>query len=152
MTDPACADMSGAPGTPPLRAPREPPQALEELRLGQDLFTGRIELHGRIRTHIVDLPPEVVRCANCHAVGKGPDVPRSLAPRLSHELLLVPRTRRGGPPTFYDRGRFCTLLREGLDPARVLISVEMPRYSLSDEQCRALWRLSIQSSREPARP
>jgi len=120
--------------------------------VGQDLFTGMIELHGRIRTHTVDLPPAVVRCANCHAAGSGPDVPRSLAPRLSHELLLVPRARRGGPPSHYDRGRFCTLLRAGTDPAHILISVEMPNYTLSDEQCWALWRFSIASSHAPARP
>ncbi len=112
----------------------------DEFRLGQDLFEGRIDLQGRIRTHVADLPPEVVRCGNCHAVAQGPAVPRSLAPRLTHDLLIARRSRRGGPATNYDRNSFCTLLREGYDPAHVLISVEMPRYTLDDTNCAALWR------------
>jgi hypothetical protein len=115
------------------------PTAPEESRLGQDLFVGRIDMHGRIRTHLVDLPPEVVRCGNCHAAGDGPDVPRSLAPRLTRNLLLEPLRRRGGPVSRYDQDKFCTLLRKGFDPAYVLISLEMPLYTIDDANCRALW-------------
>jgi hypothetical protein len=107
---------------------------------GQGLFAGSLDLHGRIYTHRVDLPPAVVRCANCHSVADGPDVPRSLAPRLTRDLLLRPQARRGGPVSVYDRERFCTLLRKGVDPAFVLISVEMPRYVIDDAGCGALWR------------
>lgn len=119
-----------------------------ESRLGRALFEGRMDLHGRMITHATDLPPAVVRCGNCHAAPTGPDVPRSLAPRLNHDLLLIPRSRRGGPPTFYDRERFCTLLRRGVDPANVVISVEMPRYSMDDTECRALWRFVTGTSDE----
>jgi hypothetical protein len=114
--------------------------AHEEFLAGQGLFAGAVDLQGRIYTHRVALPPAVVRCANCHAVADGPDVPRSLAPRLTHDLLLRPQARRGGPASVYDRERFCTLLRKGVDPAFVLISVEMPRYTIDDAGCRALWR------------
>jgi hypothetical protein len=86
------------------------------------------------------MPPAVVRCSNCHAVGEGPDVARSLAPRLTHDLLLLRRPRRGGPPSNYSRDGLCTLLRRGVDPAFVMISVEMPRYTIDDVDCRALWR------------
>jgi hypothetical protein len=112
----------------------------EEYVRGEALFTGTLDLHGRIYTHVADMPPSVVRCSNCHAVADGPDVPRSLAPRLTHSLLLLPRARRGGPPSNYDRRRFCTLLRKGVDPASVMISVEMPRYTIADADCQALWR------------
>jgi hypothetical protein len=115
----------------------------DEFSTGKALFDGEIELRGRIGTHLVDLPPTVVRCANCHAVSDGPEVPRSLAPRLTHDLLLRPRPRRGGPTSVYDRDEFCTLLRRGIDPAMVVISVEMPRYAIDDVNCRALWRYVI---------
>jgi hypothetical protein len=116
-----------------------PPADPEFLR-GQALFAGELDLHGRIRTHLVDLPPQVVVCGNCHAAGDGPEVARSLAPRLTRELLLAPRARHGGPVTTYNLDRFCNLLRKGMDPAYVLLSVEMPIYSLDDSDCRALWQ------------
>lgn len=112
----------------------------DEFRWGRELFEGPFDLRGRIRTHPTDLPPEVVRCGNCHAVAIGPEVPRSLAPRLTHDLLIKRRSRRGGPASNYDRNSFCALLRDGFDPAHVLISVEMPRYTLADAECAALWR------------
>jgi hypothetical protein len=82
----------------------------------------------------------VVVCGHCHAAGDGPDVARSLAPRLTRELLLAPRARRGGPVTIYNAARFCTLLRKGVDPGYVMLSLEMPIYSLDDSDCRALWQ------------
>jgi hypothetical protein len=120
----------------------DPASIQDEFQRGQALFDGRADLHGRIRTHPADLPPQVVRCANCHAAGSGPDVPRSLAPRLTHDLLLAPRARRGGPPSHYDRNRFCRLLRDGQDAASMLISVEMPQYTIDDAECWALWRFA----------
>jgi hypothetical protein len=117
----------------------------QEYVRGQALFSGSIELHGRIYTHAADMPPNVVRCSNCHALAEGPDVPRSPAPRLTHNLLLLPQPRRGGPPTTYSRDSFCTLLRRGVDPAFVMISVQMPRYTMDDEGCKALWRYLIGS-------
>jgi hypothetical protein len=129
-------------------APATVASAREEYLRGQALFSGTVELHGRIYTHMADLPPMVVRCSNCHAVADGPDVPRSLAPRLTHDLLLRRRARRGGPPSNYDRDGLCTLLRRGVDPAFVLISVEMPRYTIDDVSCRALWRYLTGSGHE----
>lgn len=115
---------------------------------GQALFTGQADLTGRIYTHRVDLPSAVVRCANCHAADDGPDVPRSLAPRLNPDLLIRRQPRRGGPASNYDGQKFCTLLRRGLDPAFVLISVEMPRYTIDDADCLALWRYLSESRSE----
>jgi hypothetical protein len=121
-------------------AARADAPARDEFELGRALFAGTVDLHGRIYTHRVDLPPMAARCANCHAAADGPDVPSSLAPRLNHDLLLRPRSRRGGPASAYDRADFCTMLRRGVDPAQVLISVEMPRYAIDDAGCHALWR------------
>jgi len=120
----------------------------DEFLLGEALFSGKIDLKGRIYTHSADLPPSVVRCANCHAVADGPDLPLTQAPRLTHDLLLRPQQRRGGPASTYDRDKFCALLRLGQDPAFVLISVEMPRYAIDDAQCRALWRYVNGSAHE----
>jgi hypothetical protein len=119
--------------------------AEEELEKGRELFTGEKYLQGRIYTHRVDLPPAAVVCANCHSANDGPDVPNSRAPRLNHDLLLRPQPRRGGPASVYTREGFCAVLRRGVDPAFVLISVEMPRYTLQDADCQALWRYLIKS-------
>jgi hypothetical protein len=118
----------------------EMPVTDADLHLGQELFEGKIALRGRIRTHLEDLPPAVIRCGNCHAAAAGPNVRGSQAPRLTRELLLVPHPRRGGPPSIYDRNRFCALLRKGVDPALVLISLAMPTYAIDDADCNALWR------------
>ncbi len=106
---------------------------------GRELFAGRVDLQGRVQSHPVNLPPEVVRCANCHAVARGPEVPRSLAPRLTRELLMERRSRRGGPPSSYTADSFCALLQTGVDPAFILISEEMPRYEMDAGSCHALW-------------
>ncbi len=128
------AAMAGA------AAPERAATQDREILRGAALFTGKADLLGRIYTHRVDLPPAVVRCGNCHAADDGPDVPRSLAPRLNRDLLMRQQRRRGGPASAYDEQQFCTLLRRGLDPAFVLISIEMPRYTLADADCLALWR------------
>lgn len=135
----------GVPGVPGV--PADPPAEAPFLR-GKALFSSETDLQGRIASHLADLPPAVVRCANCHAVGDGPPVPRSLAPRLTRALLLEPRPRRGGPASRYDPTSFCTLLRRGIDPAWVVISVEMPRYALDDASCKALWTFLTRSEED----
>lgn len=113
--------------------------AQKEILWGRELFTGQAALKGRISTHEMDLPPAVVRCANCHAKGAGPAVARSNAPRIDREWLLSPQRRRGGPPSHYDRDAFCRVLRKGIDPVWVVINEEMPRYTIDDADCSALW-------------
>jgi hypothetical protein len=134
------------------------------LQQGRALFTGAEALTARSGgPHGTDLPPAASRCINCHSapglrppsVAAGPSPrpsPASAAgapqpaavafgPALSAAALLQPQTRRGGPPSRYDAQALCRLLREGQDPAGVLLSAAMPRYTLSDAQCRALWTL-----------
>ncbi|AIS98481.1 cytochrome c family protein [Burkholderia thailandensis MSMB59] len=89
--------------------------------------------------HPRDLPATVVRCANCHAAGASAAAANSIAPRLTRTWLADLQSRRGGPPSRYDRDAFCALLRTGLDPTYVMINVEMPRYRVSERDCAALW-------------
>jgi hypothetical protein len=142
------AAAQAEPPSSPAASATSTTSAHEEYARGEALFLGTIDLHGRIYTHVADMPPAVVRCSNCHAVADGPDVTRSLAPRLTHDLLLLPRARRGGPPSHYNRDGLCTLLRRGIDPAFVMISVEMPRYTIDDVNCHALWRFLTGSGHE----
>jgi len=41
------------------------------------------------------------------------------------------------------------MLRTGVDPVYVVISRQMPRYTLSDDQCLDLWRYLMETSDEP---
>jgi hypothetical protein len=110
---------------------------------GAALFAGSEALAGRLVGHEQPLPPLATRCGNCHgAVNAGPGLASAAqpaAPALTAAELAAPRVRRGGPPSAFDAGRMCALLRSGTDPAHVIISTTMPRYQISDEQCRALW-------------
>jgi hypothetical protein len=107
---------------------------------GEALFVGRERLQGRIRGHDSHLPPDAVRCRNCHAAGTQARDPAAAAPRIDRSWLLELRARRGGPPSSYDRSSFCKLLRTGVDPAYVLIAREMPIYDLDDARCAELWK------------
>jgi hypothetical protein len=98
--------------------------------------------------HPTNLPAAVIRCANCHAVGTGPAVPNSIAPRLTRSWLIDLQSRRGGPPSRYDADAFCALLRDGLDPGYVLINVQMPRYRVSQRDCLALWHFLTEAQDE----
>lgn len=118
--------------------PAEPVGAADAAR-GAALFYGARPLPGRIASHLGGLPPAVLRCANCHAVGAGPAVARSIAPRLGRASLALPQARRGGPPSAYDAAALCRLLRTGEDPARVLVDEQMPRYEATLADCAALW-------------
>ncbi|WP_415750327.1 hypothetical protein [Burkholderia sp. BCC1985] len=117
---------------------------------GHALFTGAAPLTGRMLTHPGDLPSNVVRCANCHAPEIGPAVRNSIAPRLTRAWLVDLQSRRGGPPSRYDQEGFCTMLRDGVDPAYVLLNVEMPRYRISDGDCAALWHFLTGARNGPA--
>lgn len=121
-----------------------------DIKTGHDLFVGRAPLHGRIRTDFSNLPPEVVRCKNCHAQSAGRDVALSLAPRLDRRYLLEPRVRRGGPMTSYDEQSFCRVLQAGVDPAYILVSAEMPRYEIDAGTCKALWEFITRTTDESA--
>lgn len=112
-----------------------------EGRLGRELFTGRRALIGRIVGHEDPLPADAVRCGNCHqteAAGAGPAA-QEVGPRLGPGWLTGAIPRRGGPRSAYGLPSFCRLLRDGVDPAHVVIPQTMPRYTLTPAECEALW-------------
>jgi hypothetical protein len=116
-----------------------------DAQAGQRLFSGQTPMSAQIVGHRSALPPPASRCVNCHATGtsasaSGPrEVAPSFGPVLSAKLLVEPAARRGGPPSRYDEAALCRLLRSGVDPAYIIIPRAMPRYELSDTDCRALW-------------
>jgi hypothetical protein len=116
-----------------------------ELERGRQLYFGEVPLVGRVTGHTTDLPPNALRCINCHAAGTAPPAApgaaasASFGPALNAEVLTRQIPRRGGPPSRYDDASLCKLLTTGIDPAYIIIPRNMPRYTLSAADCRALW-------------
>ena len=121
---------------------------------GKALFAGSVPLKAHMVGHAVDLPTHAVRCANCHAPQALPGAAGAPSPTasgasgppadiyaalLTREALAERRPRRGGPPSRYDASSFCRLLRDGIDPAHVIIAQSMPRYRVTDQECHQLW-------------
>jgi len=105
---------------------------------GYALYHGYWPVTGRIAGHDSDLPAFASRCANCHD-GVRSTRARPIAP-LTQASLLHSHSRRGGPETAYTETSFCALLRDGVDPAYVIVDRTMPHYDLSGASCHALWR------------
>ncbi len=117
-----------------------PAEAALTLNLqGAALWSGDLPLTARIAGHDHALPPRAARCINCHGGATGGDPLAGTAPQLTARYLREPVARRGGPPSRYDAATFCTLLRTGVDPTSVLLPRHMPRYTISDAECAALW-------------
>jgi hypothetical protein len=114
---------------------------ISNLERGRELFAGELPLTARMVGHSDPLPQDAVRCRNCHS--KQPalvaDAAQDFAPQLNARSLLTPLPRRGGPPSKYDLKALCRVLRDGIDPAHVMIQQAMPRYTMSDGECEALW-------------
>lgn len=126
---------------------------MSSLERGRELFAGELSLTARMVGHADQLPQDAVRCRNCHSkleargsargqnqLELGVDAAaQDFAPLLNARTLLTSLPRRGGPPSRYDLKALCRVLREGIDPAHVMIQQAMPRYSMSDGECEALW-------------
>ncbi|MEJ8850276.1 hypothetical protein [Variovorax rhizosphaerae] len=106
---------------------------------GRSAFVGDTPLVARLPGHRLDLPAAAVRCINCHAPSAGTAGQTPFAPLLTSRYLNELRARRGGPGSRYDPASFCRVLREGIDPAGVMVDTAMPRYSLSTRGCDDLW-------------
>lgn len=115
---------------------------------GAELFDGSAPLSGRLSGHDELLPAEAVRCSNCHELETAKRTRRSalsstpvenVGPLLGPSSLTRAAKRRGGPPSLYTEQTFCRLLREGVDPAQIVIPQLMPRYELGEKDCEALW-------------
>lgn len=105
---------------------------------GYAIYRGHLGVTGRIAGQSFDLPREALRCAGCHE-SAAPELAGAGALSLDLRMLGAPRSRRGGPPTAYTLESFCLTLRNGIDPAAVILSRIMPRFDVSDAECRALW-------------
>lgn len=112
-------------------------QACAPADAGCAIFTGERALTAHLRDDDRSLPPATSRCANCHT---GTPSAASFAPLLTPDYLLTPTKRRGGPASSYDEKNFCQVLRNGVDPAGVLVRKAMPRYEISDNECTTVWR------------
>lgn len=102
---------------------------------GQRLFDGEAPLGAHIAGQDFALPAAAARCVNCH----GTQASQRIGPPLEATSLKAATSRRGGPPTRYELGAFCRLLRTGVDPAFVILARSMPRYDLSEADCADLW-------------
>lgn len=105
--------------------------------LGCAIFNGQHALAAQLRGDDRTLPASTTRCINCHAQT---DPAGAFAPPLTRDYLLDATSRRGGPPSHYDLASFCHALKEGVDPAGVVLRKSMPHYQVSDAECTALWR------------
>lgn len=105
-------------------------------QLGQRWFEGSMPLKGRMIGHEQDLPTTASVCINCHGASSQQ---QRFALDLNRAWLTQPQARRGGPASRYDVKSFCRVLRDGVDPAWVVINQAMPRFDVTDLQCRALW-------------
>jgi hypothetical protein len=106
-----------------------------------DVF-GETPLQGTIVGHERPLPAALVACANCHPAGSRAALKTAIGPRLDKSTTDTGR-RRGGPPSRFTSTTFCRLLRTGVDPAYIVISRQMPRYDLRDDQCFSLWQYLV---------
>lgn len=110
---------------------------------GARLFDGREPLTATLAGHATPLPAQTARCSQCHA---GPATPIAVnswpalpGPPLDGQHLRAALSRRGGPPVAYDLAAFCRAVREGIDPAHVILPRTMPRFDIDDTRCEALW-------------
>ena len=116
---------------------------------GEQLFHGQAPLTGHLVGHQDALPSEAVQCQNCHELESDPPpkpaqvgspaLVETVGPTLGPGLLTHLTPRRGGPASEYTPDAFCRLLREGIDPTQIMIPQLMPRYTLTDAECNALW-------------
>jgi hypothetical protein len=116
----------------------------QEAQRGRQLFFGEVPLAARIEGHSMTLPTQASRCSNCHTLAAvaalaQPAASQPIGGSLAADRLTAAVSRRGGPPSRFDKGSLCRLLRTGVDPAFVIIPKVMPRYELADADCDALW-------------
>ena len=105
---------------------------------GRQLYEAVVPMRARLAGQDFYLPSVATRCTNCHAVLAQPGQ-SGFAPTLTEAMLTENRRRRGGPASAYDMAAFCRVLREGIDPAQVMVNSVMPRYDVDREQCAAIW-------------
>ncbi len=127
---------------------RENQREVQSVTQGLQLFDASADqpLRGRLIGHDEALPIAATRCTNCHVAGPAAKEAATtvldsnrFGPALNAVWLTQAKQRRGGPPSTYDVKTFCKLLRQGIDPALVLINQTMPNYAITDAQCADVW-------------
>lgn len=113
-------------------------QPCESADLGCSIFSGQHAIRAQLREEDRLLPDSTTRCVNCHT---RTDSAGTFAPPLTPGNLLAAKSRRGGPASSYDQAAFCKALRDGIDPADIILRKAMPHYQIDDAECAALWRL-----------
>lgn len=122
-----------------LIAPAGVAYASKEVARGERIFNGRETVPARLDGHDRALPAQLGKCIACHGTTPRSGIEAGVAPPLTGDALTSARSRRGGKPFAYDRQTFCSTLRTGMDPQYVIMLRTMPRFEVSEEQCRALW-------------
>jgi hypothetical protein len=107
--------------------------------LGWAYYHGQLPLAAQISGHDWQLPVTAARCSNCHDAVSGNGATERVISPLTAVSLTTMMPRRGGPASQYSQDSFCTLLRDGVDPAFVQISRTMPRFEMSNSTCASLW-------------
>ena len=117
---------------------------------GAQLYRGQPPLQARLAASEDDLAPAAARCMNCHGSGAHGVAEGGIVGSDIRGAILSRRVpRRGGPPAAYTRESFRTALRSGHDPASVVLSRAMPRYTLSDRDSDALWAFLVSLPSKP---
>ena len=111
--------------------------ACESADMGCAIFNGQHPMSAHLRDDDRSLPAWTTRCVNCHV---GASTAAAFAPPLTRDYLLAATHRRGGPISHYDAAAFCRAVKDGVDPAGVVLRKSMPRYQMTDAECTALWR------------
>lgn len=120
------------------------------LKRGAQLYRGQPPLQARMAASEDDLAPAAARCVNCHGADARGITEGGIAGSDIRGAILSRRVaRRGGPPVAYTRQSFRTALRSGHDPASVVLSRAMPRYTLSDRDADALWAFLLSLPSKP---
>ena len=109
-----------------------------DLNRGQRLYAGHEPVTARIAGHRSVLPASTTACVHCHEQ-RARGLETDAAPPLTRQTLVQDIARRGGPRVRYDRSALCETVRTGVDPNFVTLQRAMPRYVVSDAQCKALW-------------
>lgn len=119
---------------------------------GREIFERGVGVVARLRADPHPLSAATARCANCHSrdpstqdgAGSSP-VPATTrsaadrAPLLDAASLVEARRRRNAPASRFDEVSFCRLLATGIDAADVMVRRSMPVYTMSPQDCSALW-------------
>lgn len=113
--------------------------AMAPVSKARDYYSGP----ARMRAHLdgIDalLEPSSVRCSNCHGVDAG-GIPLGVIKGTNiHSASLGNRRSASGASWSYDGASFCTAVRKGIDGSGRILEPGMPRYDITDSQCRSLW-------------